>query len=178
MMGFVKRHPKKLSALLSVAIAPLALHYAIVARARETPPAVSVPQRTLEQKGELTRFGDSYVRERGPLLEVGLRGTPDTIGYSHSRLLYDKMVENEGILLHRFDQEVPSSLLRQLLLDLAQARLPGENVLIDPLNVLFHVPQVGVDVLGIFPSGKQLPPRERLPVAAGVQQGKGGLAPQ
>ena len=55
MMGFVKRHPKKLSALLSVAIAPLALHYAIVARARETPPAVSVPQRMMVRNTSIWR---------------------------------------------------------------------------------------------------------------------------
>jgi hypothetical protein len=122
MKAFVKRHPKKLSALGFLVLAPFALHFAIVVSAREIPPAVDVPKRTLERRGDLTRFGDAYVRRRGPLLEVGLRGSPEAIGYSHSRLLYDRMVENEGILLNRFDEQIPSSLLRQVLLDLAQAR--------------------------------------------------------
>ena len=147
MMGFVKRHPKKLGALTFLLLTPLALHFAIVASARETPPEVDVPKRTLEQRGDLTRFGDAYVRERGPLLEVGLRGNPETIGYSHSRLLYDKMVENEGILLHRFDAQVPSSLLRQVLLDLAQARYRNVDLGMSPERVR----EIAAGALGFQP---------------------------
>lgn len=147
MTSFVKRHPKKLGALIFFLLTPLALHFAIVASARETPPAVEVPKRTLEQKGDLTRFGDAYVRQRGPLLEVGLRGSPETIGYSHSRLLYDKMVENEGILLNRFDAQVPSSLLRQLLLDLAQARYRNVDLGMSPERVR----EIAAGALGFQP---------------------------
>jgi isopenicillin-N N-acyltransferase-like protein len=128
MRAFFARHPKKLGALALTAVAPFALHFAIVASARETPPEVSVPEHALERKGAVTRFGDAYVRRRGSLLEVGLRGSPETIGYSHARLLYDEMVENEGILLDRFDAEVPSAILRRLLLDLAQARYRNLDV--------------------------------------------------
>ena len=147
MIGFLKRHPKKLGALSLLVLAPFGLHFAIVASARETPPAVNVPERTLERRGDLTRFGDSYVRERGPLLEVGLRGTPETIGYSHSRLLYDKMVENEGILLHRFGEQIPSSFLRQILLDLAQARYRNVDLGMSPERVR----EIAAGALGFQP---------------------------
>jgi hypothetical protein len=62
------------------------------------------------------------VFQRGKLLEVGLRGRPEQIGYRHARLLYPEMVENEGILLSRFEEQVSSGLARRALLDLAQLR--------------------------------------------------------
>jgi hypothetical protein len=65
------------------------------------------------------------VLEREALLEVGLSGTPEEIGFSHSRLLHADMVENEGILLAQLDEHVPSSLARTLLLDLARLRYRG-----------------------------------------------------
>ena len=70
----------------------------------------------------LRRFGDSYVLGRGKLLEVGLRGTAEQIGYRHARLLYPEMVENEGILLGRFQEQVPNQFARRMLLDLAELR--------------------------------------------------------
>ncbi|MEI9949673.1 MAG: hypothetical protein WDO74_12010 [Pseudomonadota bacterium] len=59
---------------------------------------------------------------RGKLLEVGLRGKPEQIGFQHARLLYPEMVANEGVLLGRFQEQVPSQLARRLLLDLAELR--------------------------------------------------------
>jgi isopenicillin-N N-acyltransferase like protein len=68
------------------------------------------------------RFGDSWVMERGALLEVGLRGTPEAVGFAHSALLRREMLENERILLDRFAEAVPGRLTRTLLLDLARVR--------------------------------------------------------
>jgi isopenicillin-N N-acyltransferase like protein len=56
------------------------------------------------------------------LLQVGLTGSPVEIGYGHARLLYPEMVENEGILLGRFKDQVPLRAARTLLMDLAQLR--------------------------------------------------------
>jgi hypothetical protein len=70
----------------------------------------------------LRRFGDSYALNRGKILEVGLRGTPQQIGFQHARLLYPEMVVNEGILLSRFQEQVPSRAARGLLMDLAELR--------------------------------------------------------
>jgi hypothetical protein len=70
----------------------------------------------------LRRFRDSFAFTRGKLLIVRLAGTPEQIGFSHARMLYPEMVENEGIMLGRFGEHVPSRLARLLLLDLAQLR--------------------------------------------------------
>jgi hypothetical protein len=70
----------------------------------------------------LRRFEESYALSRGKILEVGLRGRPEQIGFEHARLLYPEMVQNEGILLGRFQEQVSNRLLRNVLLDLAELR--------------------------------------------------------
>ena len=121
-MSFVGRHFGKLilGALLgSVAIA----HWGINARARVSPPSIAEPRGDATRASPtLRRFGDSYALSRGKLLEVGLRGTPQQIGFEHARLLYPEMVANEGILLSRFQEQVPNAVARRLLLDLAELR--------------------------------------------------------
>ncbi len=124
-MSFLGRHWGKLAvAVPSALIACLAgAHFVVNARARLSPPAIAEPQGEASQPSPiLRRFADSYVRTRGKLLEVGLRGTPEQIGFRHSRLLYPEMVANEGILLGRFQEQVSSQLARRLLLDLAELR--------------------------------------------------------
>lgn len=117
-----RRHWGKI-ALSGLALSVLLLHVGIGARARLVAPSIALadgePSRATPS---LRRFGDSYALSRGKLLEVGLRGTPEQIGYRHARLLYPEMVENEGILLGRFREQVQSTVFRQLLLDLAELR--------------------------------------------------------
>ena len=60
--------------------------------------------------------------ERDGLYEAHLSGSPEQIGWAHSRLFYPEMVENEGVLLSNFAKAVPSRTLRALLLDIAQLR--------------------------------------------------------
>ena len=121
-MSFGRRHWGKLSLALLVATLAIA-HLAIARRARLTPPPLPAlhgePRRVT---ASLRRFGSSYALSRGKILEVGLRGRPEQIGFAHARLLYPEMVENEGILLGRFQEQVKSSVLRQALLDLAELR--------------------------------------------------------
>ncbi len=122
-MSFIGRHKGKLIVLLCVLAAPLLVHLAINAAISFEPPRVSVPSGDVEQvQAGYRRFGRSYALVRGKLLEVRLEGTPEEIGYRHARLLYDKMVKNEGILLGHFDEQVPSVFARNLLLDLAMLR--------------------------------------------------------
>jgi hypothetical protein len=111
------------SALGLLAVSLLIFHVAVGRAARLLPPNVTLPeaQVTTGPSG-LRRFGASYVRKPGSILQVGLAGTPEAIGYAHARLLYPEMVENEGILLGRFKDQVPVGLARSLLLDLAQLR--------------------------------------------------------
>jgi hypothetical protein len=120
----LKRALRRIGLLLGVlVVAVLAFHVAVGRAARLLPPSVTLPaaQVTTTPSG-VRRFGDSYVRRVGGILQVGLAGTPELIGYGHARLLYPEMVENEGILLGRFQDQVPLELARSLLLDLAQLR--------------------------------------------------------
>lgn len=122
-MGFILRHRKKLAALLVLALSPLVAHVAIAYAARLTPPPVKLPRdKVVHPRPRLRVMGRSYARLRGSIYEVRLSGTPAEIGYSHSRLLYPEMVENEGIVWNLFSAYVPSRIARTLLLDLAQLR--------------------------------------------------------
>ncbi|HKO46915.1 MAG TPA: C45 family peptidase [Polyangiaceae bacterium] len=121
-MSFLGRHWGKLA--LAALVSSLAgAHFAINARARLSPPTIGEAHGEASQPSpDLRRFGSAYVQRRGKLLEVGLNGKPEQIGFQHARLLYPEMVANEGILLARFQEQVPNQLARRLLLDLAELR--------------------------------------------------------
>jgi isopenicillin-N N-acyltransferase-like protein len=112
-----------LIALGLLLLVPIAAHLAIrrLLRARAEPVTPLPGEPEVAGRG-LTRFHGSYVLEREALLEVGLAGTPEAIGFAHSRLLYQRMVENEGAMLRRFEIQVKSRLARTLLVDLAKLR--------------------------------------------------------
>jgi hypothetical protein len=123
MTGFVARHRGKLLTLAILLLLPFALHFAITWSAALDPPRVSVPADELLQPAPHARsLGKSSAIRRGTIWQVHLSGTPDEIGYAHARLLYDQMVQNEGILLGRFDELLAFRPARWLLLDLAQLR--------------------------------------------------------
>lgn len=106
----------------------LAFHVGVGRAARLEPPALKLPRAEVSTSPSgLRRFGDAYARKVGSILQVGLSGTPETIGYSHAQLVYPEMVENEGILLGRFKEQVPLGAVRSLLLDLAQLRYRNVN---------------------------------------------------
>jgi isopenicillin-N N-acyltransferase like protein len=121
---FIKRHVGKLSVLGSVVAVPFVAHFGIGQAARLEPPEIQVPTSSsvVHPNPKLRVLGESYARKRGKLLEVRLVGTPEQIGFAHARLLFDEMVENEGILLRRFEEQVQSGIARTALLDLAQLR--------------------------------------------------------
>jgi isopenicillin-N N-acyltransferase-like protein len=121
-MSALGRHWGKLSLLVTFGVFT-SLHLWIGARAQLTPPSINTPPgEPTHPSPTLRRFGDSYALSRGKILEVGLRGKPEQIGFEHARLLYPEMVENEGILLGRFQQQVSNSVFRHVLLDLAELR--------------------------------------------------------
>jgi isopenicillin-N N-acyltransferase-like protein len=122
-IGPLRRYSRVFGGLVLVLVLlPLAAHFAIRVFTRPKLPPVVVETRSATHEGKLRRFGDSYVLERDGILEVGLSGNPEAIGYAHARLLFDAMRENEGILLARFSDAVPSRILRTLLLDVAAFR--------------------------------------------------------
>jgi isopenicillin-N N-acyltransferase like protein len=121
------RAGKWLAGLLVAAfLVGLTFHVTVGRAARLTPPALTLPELGVPRSADGVRhFGHAYAAQRGGILQVGLAGTPVEIGYAHARLLYPEMVENEGILLGRFRDQVPLGAARSLLLDLAQLRYRG-----------------------------------------------------
>jgi isopenicillin-N N-acyltransferase-like protein len=112
-----------LAAVLAAVLIVGAAHLAIDLAARPARPALAPGvAEPLVAAPALRSIGRSYVLERGALTEVGLYGDPAAIGTAHTRLLRTAMVENEGILLARFAEAVPSALARSLLLDLVKLR--------------------------------------------------------
>jgi hypothetical protein len=111
------------TALAAAVVSLVLVHFGITLAARPQKPALGAPHPLpLATAPGFRSIGRSYVLERGALTEVGLRGDPVSIGSAHTRLLRDAMLENEGILLRRFDQAVPNALARLLLVDLAELR--------------------------------------------------------
>jgi hypothetical protein len=110
-------------ALGGLLLALLVFHVAVGRAARLVPPAFPLPTMQGSRASDsVRRYGPAYARPVGSILQVGLSGAPEIIGYSHARLLYPEMVENEGILLGRFKDQVPVPWARSFLLDLAQLR--------------------------------------------------------
>ncbi|HEY6078667.1 MAG TPA: C45 family peptidase [Polyangiaceae bacterium] len=110
------------------ALGLLAFHVGVGRAARLTPPSVTPPAAPLTTSAAgVRRLGGSYARRVGGIWQVGLAGSPETIGYSQTRLLYPEMVENEGLMLGRFREQVPLGPVRSLLLDLAQLRYRRVN---------------------------------------------------
>jgi hypothetical protein len=98
------------------------VHFGIRFWTRIPPPVVTVTRTEVsEPEPGLRVLGKSSARREGSLWVVRLSGPPETIGWAHSRLMYDEMVENERILLGQFETRVPWP-FRMLLLDLAQVR--------------------------------------------------------
>jgi isopenicillin-N N-acyltransferase like protein len=124
----VTRRLKRLARALGIAglaliLLLVAFHVGVGRAARLMPPVVTfAPTRVVTAPDGLRRFDASYARKVGGILQVGLAGTPEAMGYAHARLLYPEMVENEGVLLGRFRDQVPVMVARSLLLDLAQLR--------------------------------------------------------
>ncbi len=105
-------------------LAAVALSHWLLARVLSpTPVAVKAPGGAVEHvSASLERFAGSYVLRRGALLQVGLDGDPERIGFAQARLLRHEMLENEHVLLERFGAAVPYRIARTALLDLARLR--------------------------------------------------------
>ena len=116
----LRNHKKKLIALAVLVLGPTFFHVGVRAGTHIEPPSVTVPAGEVNEAGDLRSFGRSYALHRGKILEVGLRGTPEEIGYSHSRLLYREMVANEGTLYQQFEKYVPIPPLRWLIVDVSR----------------------------------------------------------
>ena len=90
-----------------------ALHLYVGQRSM-TPPDVG------DVGGPARKRENGFVRMRGGLREVHLRGSPAELGAAHGALLHDRMMENEGELWGTFEKVVPLAPARFLFLDLAR----------------------------------------------------------
>jgi hypothetical protein len=103
--------------------APVLLHFAVRSYGRLTPTGVEVsPMDVTTGPSGQRMLGASFVRERGRILEVGLEGSPEQMGYAHARLLHERMVKTEAVLYEDFERRVSHPLVRLLLLDAATLR--------------------------------------------------------
>ncbi|MEZ4297780.1 MAG: C45 family peptidase [Polyangiaceae bacterium] len=121
----LRNHKKKLIALTVLVLGPCCFHVGVGLGTGIDPPPVATPPGEVRETGDLRTFGDSYATHRGPILEVGLKGTPEQIGYSHSRLLYREMVQNEGTLYGQFEHYVPLAPVRWLIVDVSRLQFRG-----------------------------------------------------
>jgi hypothetical protein len=121
--GVASRHRKKLAALAIVIVGPTIAHAFIGLGTRIAPPPiapVSGEATVSPADPDLRVFGPAYARHRGKILEVRLAGTPEQIGYQHSRLLYPEMVDNEGVLFGQLRHYVPFPPARWLIIDVSR----------------------------------------------------------
>ncbi|MBW2523643.1 MAG: hypothetical protein JRI23_05685 [Deltaproteobacteria bacterium] len=106
-------------------VAPMVLHFAIVAGTAMDPPAVapvSDGSVILEQSPDLLRLGRSYSRLRGRIHEIRLAGTPEQIGHAHVQLAYDQVVAIERTMHEELARYVPWAPVRWALVDFARWR--------------------------------------------------------
>lgn len=100
---------------------PTLIHLVVLFTTSIEPPKIAAVSGEPTHPAEGLRvFESSYARKRGGILEVRLAGTPEEIGYRHSRLLYPEMVNNEGTLQDQFKHFVPIPPLRWLIMDISR----------------------------------------------------------
>lgn len=119
-------------AALALAFGLGALHVWVTRRARLEPPAIALPPDEVVEAGGVRRLGNSSAAREGKLWVVHLRGKPEEIGYASARLLRDRMLENERVLLGEFERTVHPTPARWLLMDLAQFRYHALDQGLDP----------------------------------------------
>jgi len=102
-------------------VIPIVAHIVVLLSTSIEPPQIAaVSGEPTNAADGSRRLESSYARKRGSILEVRLTGTPEEIGYRHSRLLYPEMVTNEGTLQDQFRHFVPIPPLRWLIMDISR----------------------------------------------------------
>ena len=113
-------------ALLAIALSLLALSGArfacLAASEIHEPDGVIIPTTAIVDEGSIARVGDSYVRRRGAIWEVGLSGDAPARGAAVSRLLRQPMIEDEQQLYDGFAKAVPFAPARWAIVDLGRFR--------------------------------------------------------
>jgi hypothetical protein len=108
----IRRHKKKLVALLALVAAGPVAHVGVGLFCRIEPPPVVLPQGN----------GHAASRKLGGIRVVRLEGSPEEMGAQHARLLREPMIADEKELWDSFEHFVPSGLARTLIFDLGRVR--------------------------------------------------------
>lgn len=97
----------------------IALHALARYLGRVEAPSTVPPLGMRRDQAGIRWFGASHASRPHGIWEVFLEGRPEDIGFAHGKLLYESMVENEGVLYRALDRAIPSALFRTLVFDLA-----------------------------------------------------------
>lgn len=81
---------------------------------------VSLPPGPPKRDGALLRYGESWLRKRGSVWELGLAGPPTARGGAVSTLLRKQMVDDEHELYSGFEKAVPFTPARWAIMDLGR----------------------------------------------------------
>ena len=94
----------------------------IAASAIEPPAAVTVPPGEPVERDGVLRLGESWLRRRGAVWELGLRGDAVARGAAISRLMRGPMIGDEQELYDGFAKAVPFAPARWAIMDLGRWR--------------------------------------------------------
>lgn len=109
-------------AALGLVVAPLLAHALVSVTTTVRPPAELVlPPDPVTKHGDVRRVRDGWTAKRGVRL-VHLSGSPVLIGAAHASLLYDEMIETEGVVWRGFAALVPFAPARALMFDVGRVK--------------------------------------------------------
>jgi hypothetical protein len=99
------------------------LHWGLHLLARPSPPQfANITLGQVTSTNRTRRLGRNEMAFDAELTLSRLVGSPEEIGFAHTKLHYESIVETERRFYSRFRQYVPRAIARTLLLDLAQFR--------------------------------------------------------
>lgn len=131
MFARLRKHPKKLVAIVVLCASPFVAHVAIDRWVRPAPPDIPAIPLAMHEENGVRRAGRGWSHVEGAdggadggkgVRVVALTGTPEEIGAEHTTLLRDRMRENEGVLWDGFAKLVPFGPARTLLFDVGRFR--------------------------------------------------------
>lgn len=121
LLGFVRRHEKKLAVLAILVMGPLGAHLYIDSATELSPPPIRAVSVTVDERDGVRRAGRSFTVQRGVRI-AHLAGSPEELGAAHATLLRDGMIANETVMWSGFREVVSFAPARVLLFDLGRWR--------------------------------------------------------
>jgi hypothetical protein len=115
------RGRRALAYVAGVVFALSAARFACIAASEITPPKnVHIPSGAPVETNGVVRFGESTLRRRGAIWELGLSGDPAARGAAISKMLRQPMIDDERELYDGFARAVPFAPARWAIMDLGR----------------------------------------------------------